>query len=306
MARIFVHLPLNISRALEQFILEFCREMTKRYGLLVEIDSQIQCLPDNAHPGSNEPENDLDASSAPDLVVGSVDYLTNFPEGYLEQYYRPLPERFPIRPELAEAGFADPKGYFHPFVIMPFAIFYNDELLEQEELPRTWEDLLDSRWQDKICMPDRYHMAPKMIRAYMQAYYPEKYDVFQKNLVYQGAPINVINALTEGRYPIGMTNISFARIAARNKNIRLLWPQDGLFCMPQVMIWSKKADERLLEIGDFLLSRQVQEYLALQTFVPVSAEVSIPQLLTENNCSLRWKDWDDFLSVIKGDIADEQ
>jgi hypothetical protein len=296
MARVFVHLPLNISRALEQFILEFSREMEKKYGLQVDIESQIQCRPDNV------PENDIDESSVPDLVVGSVDYLANFPEpeDYLEHYYCSLPGRFPIRPELTENGFADPKGYFHPFVIMPFAIFYNAELLEQEELPHTWEDLFDSRWQDKICLPDRHHMAPKMIRAYIRAYYSEKYDVFQKNLVYQGAPINVINALTEGWYPLGMTNISFARIAARNQKIRLLWPQDGLFCLPQVMMWSKKADERLLEIGDFLLSRQVQEYLALQTFVPVSAEVVMPYLLTENNCGLRWKDWDDFLSVIKG------
>lgn len=32
--------------------------------------------------------------------------------------------------------------------------------------------------------------------------------------------------------------------------------------LPQVMVWSKKADDRLLEIGDYLLSSRVQEYLA--------------------------------------------
>lgn len=299
MARIFVHLPLNISRTLEQFIKEFGRVMESKHGLQVEVDSQIRCQPDNANPGNNELENDIDESSIPDLVVGSVNYFSNFPDGYLNKHFRPLPGRFPIRPELAEAGFADPEGYFHPFVIIPFAIFYNFNMFVQEEPLRRWEDLLDSRWQDKICLPDKYHMAPKMLRAYMQAYYPERYDVLHKNLVYQGAPINVINAVAEGRYPMGITNISFARIASRNKNIRLLWPLDGLFCMPLVMVWSKKTDERLLEIGDFLLSKPVQEYLALQTFVSVSAEVAIPQLLTENNFSLRWKGWDDFLDVIK-------
>ncbi|MFZ3130028.1 MAG: hypothetical protein WA125_02730 [Desulfosporosinus sp.] len=66
------------------------------------------------------------------------------------------------------------------------------------------------------------------------------------------------------------------------------------------MVWSKKADERLLEIGDFLISRQVQEYLALQTFAPVSADVAIPQILTEHDFSLRRKGWEDFQSAIQG------
>lgn len=299
MARVFVHLPLNISRTMEEMLKEFGREMEKKHGIQVEIGSQIQCQRDNTSPGNNTPQPEVDEASIPDLIIGHVNYFSQFPENYLERYFRPLPGRFPLRPELAEAGFADPKGYFHPFVVIPFAIFYNPNLFAGKASPRGWEDLLDPCWQEKICMPDKHHMAPKMIRAYMQANYPEEYDAFLNNLVYQGAPINVVKAVEEGRYPLGITNISFARIS-RSANIRLLWPQDGMICMPQVMVWSKKADERLLEIGDFILSRPVQEYLALQTFVPASAEVAIPALLTENNFSLRWSGWDDFQRAIKG------
>ncbi len=302
MARVFVHLPLNISRALEEMLKKYGRQMEKEHGLKVQIDSQLQCQPDNARPENNQPEKGRDEANIPDLLVSHVNYFAQFPETYLEEHFRPLPGRFSLRPELAEAGFADPKGYFHPFVVVPFAIFYNPNLLAAKDLPRVWEDLLDSCWQGKICMPDKYHMAPKMIRAYMLANYPERYQALAKNVVYQGAPINVVKAVEEGRYTLGITNISFARIS-RSPNIRLLWPQDGMFCMPLVMVWSQKADEGLLELGDFLLSRQVQEYLALQTFVPVSADVAIPQLLRENNFSLRWKGWDDFQHVIKGCMA---
>ncbi|HHW61548.1 MAG TPA: ABC transporter substrate-binding protein, partial [Syntrophomonadaceae bacterium] len=102
-----------------------------------------------------------------------------------------------------------------------------------------------------------------------------------------------------GVYPLGITNIAFARIS-RQKNTRLIFPQDGLFCMPQVMVWSKKADERLLEMGDFLMSRQVQEYLALQAFVPAAPESSIPELLANNKVTLRWEGWEQYLNVIRG------
>jgi len=77
------------------------------------------------------------------------------------------------------------------------------------------------------------------------------------------------------------------------------WFQEGLLCIPLVMVWRKKADESLLELGDFLLSRQVQEFLALQAFVPVSVDVAVPQLLTEYQYSLVWKGWSNFLSAIR-------
>ncbi len=293
MPKVLVHLPLNISRAIEEMLKEFGREMIQKHGIKLEIESQHQCAP------ADKQDKDVDKNATPDLLVGNVNYFLRFPENYLEKHFRPLTGRFPLRPGLARARFADPGGYFHPFVIIPFAIFYNPDVLKEKELPQVWADLLDTHWQGKILMPARHHMAPKMIQALMRAYYPEKQAALRQNMVFDDAPINVVNAVDQGRYPLGITNISFARIS-RNKNIRLLWPRDGLFCMPLVMVWSKKTDDRLLEIGDYLLSRRVQEYLALQTFVPVSAAVDIPQVLTENNYSLNWRGWDDFLNALKG------
>ncbi|HHX86898.1 MAG TPA: ABC transporter substrate-binding protein [Firmicutes bacterium] len=118
-------------------------------------------------------------------------------------------------------------------------------------------------------------------------------------MIHKGAPIDVVSAVDEGRYPLGITNIAFARIS-RNKNTRLIWPRDGMFCMPQVMVWSKNANENLLEIGDFLMSKPVQEYLALQAFIPASPEVGIPQLFTGHSLNLRWEGWESYLNIIRG------
>ena len=128
-------------------------------------------------------------------------------------------------------------------------MFYNPGLLAEGELPLSWENLLDERWREKIRMPDEYRMVSKIIGSFMEAHYRERSDAFRGNVVYGGAPIDVVNAVDEGLYPLGITNIAFARIS-RNKNTRLIWPR-WLFCMPQVMVWSKDAGEELLEIGIF-------------------------------------------------------
>lgn len=293
MARVLVHCPLNISRTLGEMLKEFGQEIEKKHGLPVEVETQ-------PHRPTEDGllEKDLAAGgNLPDVIIGHVNDFAGLPADFLAENFRALPGRFLLRKELE--GFTDAKGYFHTFVVIPFAMFYNPGLLDKNELPGTWEDLLEASYQGKILMPDEYRMVSKIVLAFMQAHYPERFADFQANVTQQGAPIDVVNAVEEGKYAVGITNIAFARISG-NKNVRLIWPRDGMFCMPQVMVWSKEADERLLEIGDFLLSGQVQKYLALQTFIPASPDTAIPQLLADNHFSLRWENWEHFLNVIKG------
>lgn len=295
MAKILIDLPLNISRTLEEMLKEVGREMEKKDGITLEIINRHQCHSDNANL-----ENKFLNSNVPDLVIGHAEYFSTFSEKYLKENFRSLPNRFPIRTELKDAGFPDEKGFFHPFTVIPFAMFYNPGMLGDQDLPEVWEDVLDDCWAGRIIMPDKQHMAPKMLSALMQMDYPEKISNFKQNFIFSGAPINVVNAVDEEQYPIGITNITFARISG-NKNIRLLWPKDGFFCMPQIMAFSNQADERLLEVGDFLLSRKVQEFLAFQTFVPVSSDVEMPQILIEHQFKLKWKGWEDFFQVMNKD-----
>ncbi len=294
MAKILVHCPLNISRTLEEMLKEYSQKMEKKLGTRIELETQ-------PHRPLEEGlfEKYIKEGNLPELVVGHVNDFAELPEGYLEKHFRSLPGRWPLRKELADIGFLDPRGYFHPFVVIPFAMFYNINRLDAGELPVTWEDLLEERWQKQILMPDVYRMVSKIIRSFMEAHYPDRFADFEENVVHKGAPIDVVNSVDEGLYSIGITNIAFARIS-RHKNTRLIWPKDGLFCMPQVMAWSKNADESLLGIGDYLMSNQVQEYLALQAFVPASPDVAIPQLLAGHNFSLRWEGWEHYLSVVKG------
>jgi len=233
-----------------------------------------------------------------------VDDFANLPAGYLEEHFRPLPGRWPLREELSRIGFGDSRGYFHPFVVIPFAIFYNPNLLKAEEIPRKWQDLLDPRWKGRILMPDSFRIVSLVVRKFMKADFPEHTENLDQNVVHQGSPMDVVSGVDEGSYPLGITNIAFARIS-RQKNTRIIWPEDGLFCMPQVMVWSKNAPEALLETGDFLFSRAIQEYLALQSFVPASPEVDLHPLVSENDCHLRWNGWDSFLNVIQGRHAPE-
>jgi hypothetical protein len=79
----------------------------------------------------------------------------------------------------------------------------------------------------------------------------------------------------------------------------MIWPADGLFFMPQAMAWGMKAPEELFRVGEYLLSRPVQEFLSMQSFVPASEETPLHPMLVEKGCDLRWKGWETFFRVMK-------
>jgi hypothetical protein len=294
MARIFMHCPLNISRTLEKMMEEFCQQWQQKHGIEVQIKMQ-------PHRPDEESlfQGYLKEGGLPDLTLGHVNDFADLAPSYLEQHCLSLPGRFPIRKELAERNFIDAKGYFHPFAVIPFAMFYNRNLVNPDEAPKSWRDLASPRWRKRILMPDDFRMVSVIVKASMEADLPDYFKGFEENVTHQSSPLEVVNAVDEGKYHIGITNIAFARISSQ-KNISIIWPQEGMFCMPMIMTWSKAAPEPMLEIGDFLMSRPVQEFLAMQSFVPASDEVPLPPLVAQNNCNLRWKDWQYFLKVVKG------
>lgn len=294
MASVLLHCPLNISRSLERMVEDFCLKLGERHGIDIQIETQAHRPSEESLFKTHLAEDDL-----PDLTIGHANDFADLPAGYLSERFRSLPGRYPIRTELSKIGFVDRAGYFHPFVVIPFAIFYNPNLLGESDIPHLWKDLLDRRWHGKILMPDTFRVVSVVIKAFMKADFPIKFNEFHANVIHAGTPMDVVTAVDEGRYPIGITNIAFARIT-HQKNIRILWPEDGLYCMPQVMVWSLKAPEPLLEVGDFLLSRPVQEYLSLQSFVPASADAPLHQLVAENECNLRWNGWQSYLAALEG------
>lgn len=297
MARILMHSPMNISRALGEMLKEFCGTMAEKHGLQIEVETQPHRPVEKSLFEYYLEKNDL-----PDVVVGHANDFADISDEFLSRHFLSLPDRFPLRKELDESGFTDPRGYFHTFAVIPFSILYNRNMVTDTQLPCLWKDLLDEKWHRSILMPDEYRLVSIIVRTFMKSRYQESFEIFQNNVLHQGSPVDVVNAVDAGQYPLGITNIAWARIA-RQKNTGLIWPRDGAFCIPQIMVWKKDVDERLLEIGEFLMSSKVQQFIAAQSFVPASAWAALPALVEDNSCNLIWESWEHFLKVIKGSLA---
>ena len=86
---------------------------------------------------------------AADVIWGGdpSDYIGFKNEGILEKYSSPEASAIADK-------FIDSEGYYTGARMMNMSIGYNTSLVTEEEAPKSWNDLLDAKWNNQIVMTD--------------------------------------------------------------------------------------------------------------------------------------------------------
>lgn len=83
-----------------------------------------------------------------DVVIGARGPISlGKPDKVFAQYTPAAAAAFP-------AKFKDPDGQLTAWRITPVGVLYNTELVKSSEAPKSFDDLLDPKWQGRITMPD--------------------------------------------------------------------------------------------------------------------------------------------------------
>ncbi len=290
MASIILNCPVNTRRSFSEMLKGFTRELEEKHG--IDIGIKVQQRPDDPLL-----QKAIEAGEIPDLVIAHAVKLVDLGKEKIKEYFQPLPDRFPVRQEMIEKGFVDPAAYLNSFAIVPFVIIYNRRLIKDKDLPRTWEELIDSKWWGQVTALFAHHVVSRLALDFIKYHFPDKYEGFAANTYFSKSPQETVIAVDEGRYPLGIMNISFARFS-RNKNVGFIWPDDGALCSPQVMVFKRNVDERLLAVGDFLMSAKMQEFFRGQDFIPACPEIEMSPDVLNNECNFWWKGWDNYFQVL--------
>jgi hypothetical protein len=288
--RIVIHTPMNHRKALIEALKEYLREFNRKYGMETSIET----------PEHNYSENwflkSLEQGSIPDMVITHATDLAVLSRDKISEIFAPFPGRFPLRRELEKQEFVDQEGTLHPFCLVPYVMICNSRLINQEQRPTKWEDLLESQWNNMIAFPDQGTPISQAVLSFLRACSPEKFKDFFPAVTFRNSVVEVLKSVAEGDFPLGIANIAFAKILGQ-KHVVSIWPREGAVCIPQVMAWSRKADKRLLELGDFMLSPPIQEIFARQAFIPVNSAVPLPEEL--GNPAFLWDGWDGYFDILR-------
>lgn len=165
-------------------------------------------------------------------------------------------------------------GSWTGFSALPMVIMYNKDMVKEDEVPQSWNALLDPKWKGKIAFADpaksgsSYTQLVTMLFA-NQDDGAEGWD-FVKNFVGNldgkvlGGSSMVFKGVADGEFPIGVTLEEAAyRYISGGANVDVAYPEEGTSAVPDGMALIKgaKNKENAQQFLDFLASKDVQEII---------------------------------------------
>jgi hypothetical protein len=286
-----IHTPINSRGYLMEYIKRNLPEMEKSIGDKVSIST-----PGNDHSKSWLLES-IAENNLPDVILAHASDFSVLKDRKEGNLFSSIAGKYAkentIREELEVL--IDPYEIFYPLFVVPMVMCYNTRIVNKEDLKNSWTDIFNEKLN--VIFPDKDTPSSKAVRAYLKKNYPREYEAFEKKVTYGHSPVEVIQAVAAGQYHMGISNVSFPMMA-KQKDISINMPVEGVVPLPQVLLWKKNISEKLTKIADLLMQEEIQNYLGEQGFWPVRKNAPIGSTTSNSELLKSWDGWNIFIKSI--------
>ena len=213
---------------------------------------------------------------AADIIwVGDpADYLSFKKEGILAKYSSP-------EAAAIDSKFIDPEGYYTGARMMNMGIGYNSALVTPEEAPKSWNDLLDSKWEDQIVMTDPASAGTTKYFVAALLASPEYGEEYFKKLRANGCELEsgttaTHNQVAASAYKVGiMLDYVSHNLMAQGSPIGFTYlPKDLISIFSPIGLVKGCANEENGKLlYDFILSKEGQEILIANNLLSVRNDI---------------------------------
>lgn len=238
------------------------KEFQERTGIEVQVWSAGtgDCL-ERIASESDDPQCDV-------MWGGTIESLKAY-----EAYFQPC---ISVEDDHILEQFKDPNDLWIGESQQPAVIMYNRRLVADSEVPQSWKDLLDSKWEGQIASADpassgsAYTLLCNMILACSEGADREKGWAFierlMENIVISGSSSSVYTGVANGEYALGLTLEQLARpyVLDDPQNVGMIYPKDGSSNVPDgvALVRNCPNEKNARLLIDFLLGADCQQYMS--------------------------------------------
>ena len=205
------------------------------------------------------------------------DYLSFKKEGILEKYSSP-------EAAAIDAKFIDPDGYYTGARMMNMGIGYNSALVEPENAPKSWNELLDPKWEGQIVMTDPSSAGTTKYFVAALLASPEYGEEYFKKLKANGCELEsgttaTHNQVAASAYQVGvMLDYVSHNLMAQGSPIGFTYiPKDLISIFSPIgLVKGSPNNENGKLLYDFILSKAGQEILVANNLLSVRNDVEMP------------------------------
>ncbi len=179
--------------------------------------------------------------------------------------------------------YIDAEGYYTAGRLVTMGIAWNIGLVDEADAPKTWEDLLDPKWNNQIIMTDpaqasttKYWMAAMM---QSEKYGPAFFEKLRDNGVeLESGTTATHNRVADASYQVGIClDYVSANLIAEGAPMAFHYTTEDVVTMtsPIAIIKGCANEDNAKLLMDFILSKEGQEVLVANNLVSVRDDVEM-------------------------------
>lgn len=188
----------------------------------------------------------------------------------------------------------DPKGHYGLISVVPATFMVNHDELGGLPVPRTWADILEPSFEQKVALPvGDFDLFNAILLTIHKEFGDEGVKRLGRCMLKSMHPAQMIkNAqrVAEEKPPVTIIPYFFSRMAGMVKSLEVVWPEDGAIISPIFMLTKGGKKETLQPIANFLYSTEVGEILTNKGLFP-SLNPAVENQLPEQH-PWKWVGWD--------------
>lgn len=177
----------------------------------------------------------------------------------------------------------DPDGYYIAGRVFTMGIGYNTRLVRPENAPKSWREFLE--WGPRAAMASPLHSGTSFTALAAFVSNPDLGWEWFEEAAHRGVQVlrgtgDVSRALTSGEFPV-IKGIDYviANLVAEGAPVAFLAPEEGVVAVASPLAITKDTQNREAAQAflDYIISKEGQEFLVKQFFIPVRTDVAPPE-----------------------------
>lgn len=279
----------TFKESLEEVVTGYKEETGKT--LRAHIPSGCSCKADLANIWKTE-----NVDEFPDVFT-SVGYnelfFDEFKNRFLNKGYFKAFQNENINKDFEGAGCIDPEGIFAMYCVSPTILLIDKKQLGDLPVPKTWSDLLNPIYKDKIIISG------------------SEDSIFETDLLYiykehgEEGLIKLAHNIKDAWHPSKMSKTAgtnsklgaaiyatswfFAKVCPRTDETFILWPEDGALIHPLCMTSKVSKHEEVKVFTDYITGAEFGKRCAGNSYASLNPEVDnkLPE-----GAKFKWLGWD--------------
>lgn len=207
-----------------------------------------------------------------------------------EKYFKDVKT---IDKELIKSDLSDLEGNYYIMALNYLVMAVDLTKLNGRDIPNSWADLLNSSFKKEVAIRGKKgRYCETTLLAIYKDYGMDGIIKLKELVGYGGHPAEMVKNAGKGikdAPTISVIPYFYAKLLKNNKDVKVVWPEDGAIVSPVTLLVQRDISENLEKVVEYFTSDEVRN---------ICKDASLPhpldylEYLKENNYKLNWIGWD--------------